>query len=99
MAWVAAGVAVLVVYLLIDAAAPSRSVGDGIERTIEFVFFVAWYVASARAQARLVKDRYAGTFERKPWGRPLLMALAGVAVYIAITVAIAAAIGVRETLF
>jgi hypothetical protein len=99
MAWVAAGVVLLVVYLLIDATVPSQSIANEVERTIEFVFFVAWYFASARAQAKLVRDRYARAFERKAWGKPLLMGLAGVGIYIAVTVAIAAAIGVRNNIF
>jgi hypothetical protein len=96
LAWAVGGAAILVVYLLIDATSYNSHIGDQIERSIEVVFIVAWYLASARAQANLVRDAYAGAYEKKSWRTPLLWALAGFGIYVGLTIAIAATIGLRN---
>jgi hypothetical protein len=95
MNWVYAGGALLLLFLLIEVLVPSGNKGDAASRTIEFVFLLAWYFGSARAQAKLVKEEFGAAFTRKSWRKPLLMGLAGFGIYIVLMVAIAAVIGVR----
>src|SRR5436305_469895 len=72
MAWVYGGVALLVLYLLIDAVVPPGAGGDAAERAIEITYMLAWYFAAARPQAKWVDQAYGSSFERKSWRRPLL---------------------------
>jgi hypothetical protein len=96
LAWAAGGAVILLVYLLIDTLSMNRPMGDEAERVIAGLFLVIWYFASARAQSRLVRERFGGNFERKSWRRPLLLALAAFGIYVALAVAIAAVIGFRN---
>lgn len=95
MAWVYGGGALLVLSLLIEVLVPKGSSGDSVSQTIGFVFLLAWYFGSARAQAKLVKEKFGGSFTRKSWRKPLLMGFAGFGIYIVLMVAIAAVIGLR----
>ena len=95
LAWAAGGAVILLAYLLIDTLSMNRQMGDEAERVIAGVFLLAWYFASARAQSRLVRERFGGSFERKSWRKPLLLALAAFGIYVALAVAIAAVIGLR----
>jgi len=94
MAWVYGGLALLALDLIIDSVVPDHA-GFAVERTIEAAYLVAWYFRSARPQATLVKEKYGASFEHKSWRQPLLMALAGLGIYILLTIAIAAVIGLR----
>jgi hypothetical protein len=95
MTWVYAGGALLLLLLLIEVLTPDSKSGDAVSQTIGFAFLAAWYFGSARAQAKLVKEKFGGSFTRKSWRKPLLMGLAGFGIYIVLMVAIAAAIGLR----
>jgi hypothetical protein len=94
--WVYAGVLFIVALLLIDGTALDHTKGDALTRTIEFFFLVAWYFMSAHAQAKAVKSRFGAGYAHKSWRTPLLAALAGFGLYVAVTIAIAAAIGIRN---
>jgi hypothetical protein len=97
MVWVFAGGALLIVMLLIEVVMPkSYNQGDSVSHTIEFAFLLAWYFASARAQARLVKAKYGGSFTRKSWRQPLLMGLAGFGIYVVLVIAIGIELGIRN---
>jgi len=39
------------------------------------VYLVTWYFASAKAQARYVKERFGEDYNRLPWRKPLLTAV------------------------
>lgn len=51
---------------------------------------IAWYFAAARAQAKYIKERNI-QYQRKPWGKPILIGL-GAWVLIAVVVVIKAAV-------
>jgi len=99
MTWVfAAGALVLLLMLIEVVTPPGYNQGDRISHTLEFAFLIAWYFASARTQARLVKERFGTSFTHKPWRKPLLMGLAGFVIYVLLMIAIAAEIGIRSYL-
>jgi hypothetical protein len=45
-------------------------------RYLGVVYLVIWYFANGRSQARYVKERYGKDYPRRPWGKPLLIAIA-----------------------
>jgi hypothetical protein len=96
MNWVYAGGALLLVLLLIEVVVPGDSnKGDRVSRTLELAFLLAWYFGSARDQVKWVKDELGGSFTRKSWRQPLLIGVAGIAIYIVLMIAISAVIGIR----
>ena len=96
MNWVYASGALLVLFLLVEVLVPGDSnKGDAASRTIEFAFLLAWYFGSARDQVKFVKDELGGSFTRKHWRQPLLIGVAGFAIYVVLMIAIAAVIGIR----
>jgi len=99
MTWVfGAGALVLLMILIEVVTPPGYDSGDRISHALEFAFLVAWYFASARPQARLVKEKFGKSFTRKSWRKPLLMGLTGFGIYILLMIAIAAEIGIRSFL-
>jgi hypothetical protein len=96
MTWVFAGGALVLLLMLIELVVPpGYNKGDSASHGIEFAFLLAWYFGSARAQARLVKEKFGNSFTHKSWRKPLLMGLAGFGIYILLMIAIAAEIGIR----
>jgi hypothetical protein len=96
MTWVfAAGALVLLLMLIEVVTPPGYNQGDRVSHTLEFAFLIAWYFASARAQAKLVKEKFGKSFTHKSWRKPLLLGLAGFGIYILLMIAIAAEIGIR----
>src|SRR5438093_5798048 len=45
-------------------------------RYLALLYLVTWYFANGRPQARYVKEKYGKDYPRKPWGKPLLIAVA-----------------------
>ncbi len=62
MRWVYAGFAVLVIILIMPV---------GVGKPLYFPFLIAWYFASARKQAKYVKEELENNYERNSWKRPL----------------------------
>ena len=49
---------------------------NALSRLSGLVLLLAWYFSSGRSQASYVKVRFGKDYERRPWGRPLLLAFA-----------------------
>ena len=98
MRWVVAGVLVLASFVIIDATAFDHAKGDALARSIEFVFFLAWYFLSARGQAKTIRAQYGAHYRRMSWRKPLLVALGCFCAYVLLVVAIASVIGLRSFL-
>jgi hypothetical protein len=97
LTWVFGAGAMVLLMLLVEILVPKAyNRGDSVSHTIEFAFLLAWYFLSARPQAKLVKERFGGSFKRKPWRQPLLMGLAGFGIYIVLMIAIGIEIGIRN---
>jgi hypothetical protein len=65
-------------------------------RGLGVLYLVIWYFAAGRAQARYVKEKYGQDYPRRPWGKPLLIALASVVAYFAFVVVLVVVAGLVE---
>ncbi len=83
--WFYTGVGVLVLYVLMALMAGDK-VGDGVSRLIGIIFLLSWYFASAREQARYVKQKFGTDYNRKPWGKALGLAVAALVGYFVLAV-------------
>jgi hypothetical protein len=69
------GVLVLLLCLpLLELFAPGLPI-HGIANFIGLPLLLAWYYASARPQARYIRQRFGKSYARRGWGRALLAAL------------------------
>ena len=74
--WFIAGVVLLAVYLVLGVVALHGSpVANLLSQALSFGFLIAWYFASARRQAVYVKEQYGDGYRRRPWGKPLGIAV------------------------
>lgn len=60
---------------------PERA--DGLTRAAGLLMLLTWYFASARSQAKLVKERFGSDYTRRRWGRPIGIALLGATAFVA----------------
>ena len=80
--WVTIGVALVPVYIALGLASYyGWQAADALSRALAIGFLLAWYFSSAKAQARYVKDQFGKDYPRKPWGKPLLIAVAVMLAY------------------
>lgn len=75
MKWVYGGVALLVFYLAVGFFVADEKAADAVSRLTGFVYLLAWYFGSAKAQAKYVKEHFGTSYPRKSWGKPLLIAV------------------------
>ena len=73
--WLAAGLVLMVVYVLMGALMVDPARADGASRGIALIFLFTWYFASARAQAKHVRERFGKDYPRRGWGKPVGYAL------------------------
>ena len=71
MIWVYVGFVFLLVVLFLP-----DNVGSG----PGLIFILAWYFSSAKGQVKYLKEKDIN-YEKKAWGKPLLLGLAGLVVY------------------
>lgn len=93
MTWFYAGIGMLVLYILLAFLIRDEKMSDALARLIGLVFLLTWYFASGRAQAKYVKAQYGTAFLRKPWAKPLLIALGCFVGYFVAAVIVGVAIG------
>jgi hypothetical protein len=85
--WFVVSLALLAISLLIGLLASDERGAGGGGRGIALIFLIVWYFASARGQARYVKERWGSDYPRRGWGKPLLIAIAAYAAFIALAFA------------
>lgn len=51
------------------------------------MFVIAWYFSSAKGQVKYIKENNI-QYQKKAWGKPLLIGLAGLVFYVAVSVSI-----------
>ena len=73
-----------------------RGVDEKAVRALGVVYLLIWYYGAGRAQARYVKAKYGDDYPRKPWGKPLLIALASVVGYFGVVVVLVIVAGLVE---
>jgi len=94
--WFIAGLALLLVYVLMGVLLPNEQVADAGARGLGFVFLIVWYFAAGRRQSNFVKERWGKDYPRKGWGRPLFYGVAALAGYYALAFAIGLGIGLAR---
>ena len=72
---------------------PESKALDSSTRLIGLALLIAWYMTSAKSQAKLVKDRFGSTYPRKGWGLPILVAFGCFAAIVVVAAVIAAIAG------
>jgi hypothetical protein len=85
--WMIAAVLVLAVQVLVILFSPT-SRGVALSNFLGALMLFVWYWASARGQARLVKERWGRDYPRRPWSRPLLTAVLAFAAWFAIAMVV-----------
>ena len=58
------------------ALLPLAGVGQQAVRYLALLYLLIWYFAAGRPQGRYVKEKYGKGYPRRPWGKPLLIAIA-----------------------
>ena len=67
---------------------PLAGVGQQAARSLALLYLLIWYFAAGRPQARYVKERYGRAYPRKPWSKPLLIAIALFVAYCVVAVVV-----------
>jgi hypothetical protein len=87
--WLNASIAMVVLYTILPFALPDLKDAEVKMGLVAWVFLISWYFASARSQAKFVKERYGTNYTKRPWGKALgiaLLAYLGSMVVIAVLV-------------
>jgi len=87
--WVIASVLIIFGAGFLSVLMPESKALDGSARVVGFALLVAWYMTSAKAQAKLVKDRFGSAYTRKGWGLPILAAIGCFAAIVVVATVIA----------
>jgi hypothetical protein len=74
--WLVAGIVIVAAQLAAGVLLRNNPGLQWLMNIGAFVWLFTWYFASARGQARHVKERFGDDYPRKGWGRPLLIAVA-----------------------
>ena len=93
--WVLVTLLTLAGITLAAALLPNPRSLDGVSRALGLVLLLSWYFSSGRSQAEYVKSRYGKDYQRRNWGKPLLLgclALLGFGVFIFIVGLVASAL-------
>ena len=79
--WFRIAVGMLALYVVLSLVMPDEKVADGATRGLGLILLFSWYFASARSQARYVKENFGSHYVRQPWGKALGLALLGLLGY------------------
>ena len=83
-AWFVASLLILLVYLGLALWLADARSANSVTRSVGFVYLLVWYFAAGRSQATYVKEKFGKDYPHKPWGKPLLIAVAAFAAYAAL---------------
>lgn len=85
--WIVASVVLMLGLAAASIALPENKTLDAMSRIGGLALLLAWYFSSAKAQARLVKERYGDGYARRGWGLPLLFGVLGMLAFFVAAVA------------
>lgn len=91
--WAIASILIIFGAGFLSALLPESKALDGSTRLIGFALLIAWYMTSAKAQAKLVKDRFGSAYPRRGWGLPILAAFGCFAAIVVVAAVIATIAG------
>src|SRR6185436_15036771 len=80
-------VVVSFILLALSVAPISSEEVERLLRLVNLVYTLGWCFSVGRVQGRYVKARFGTSYPRRPWGKPLLLALAGLLAVVALAVA------------
>ena len=80
-AWAVISVVLILGFSALGALMPESKPLASLPQSLGFIILISWYLGSARAQARYVKERFGDVYPHRGWTRPLLMALLAVLVF------------------
>lgn len=89
--WFYAALVMLGVYIVLAVITANNKSADGFLNVIGFVFLLTWYFSDGNKQAPYVKARFGAVYLRRGWGKPILIGLGCVIVYVAVAAIIGAA--------
>jgi hypothetical protein len=73
--WFNAAIALAIGYIILPVATPDLKDVDVKMSLVGWVFLISWSLASARSQAKFVKEKYGTNYTKRPWGKALGIAL------------------------
>lgn len=93
LGWCIATVVLVVGTVIAGVLLPENRALDASTRLLGLGLLVGWYVACAKEQAKVVKQRFGTTYPRRGWGVPLLVAFGCIFALFAILVVVAILLG------
>ncbi|MBL0726268.1 hypothetical protein [Piscinibacter sp. HJYY11] len=94
--WLIGSIAFFVVLAITATLMPESKEVDLLFRAGAFGLLIAWYVQSARPQARYIAGRFGASYPKKGWGKPLLYALLCFVGYLAVVFVVALVLGLAS---
>ncbi len=91
--WLYASLAILVVYVLMGVFMSDSKAADGAARGLGFLYLLVWYFSAGRSQGKFVKEKFGSNYPKKPWGRALLIGIAGIIGYFIFAVVVGLILG------
>lgn len=73
--WVIATIVALVGSMIASLLVPESKGLDASTRLLGFGLLVAWYVTTAKQQAKVVKERFGTAYPHRGWGVPILVTI------------------------
>lgn len=73
--WMIASLVILLGMMLAGIVLPESTELDRMGRSVGMAVLLGWYFTAARAQQKLVKERFGKNYERRGWAKPIGMAL------------------------
>jgi len=80
--WFYASIAILFLYVFMGVVGVEQKAAEG----LALLFLIAWYFIVGRAQAKYVKANFGSSYDRRPWGKPLLISTASVLSFFAVII-------------
>lgn len=85
--WAAWSLAILIGTAFAGVLLPESKAFDMGTRLLGFALLIAWYYSSGKKQMTHVAARYGKNYQRKGWGKPLLLGVLGILGYFALIMA------------
>lgn len=76
--WFYFSLAMLVMYFLMGLFIADAKTADGAARGLGFLYLIVWYFSAGRSQAKYVKAKFGSSYQRRGWGKPLLIGFGAV---------------------